>query len=67
MVEKWETEPAADLNAEQSQLDRLNTELGFLHPHQDREELGKITSGGRYRVWKEIWTLDYFGRATRYE
>ena len=48
-------------------LDRLNTELGFLHPHPKREDLGKFTSEGRYRVWKEIWTLNYLGRAARYE
>jgi hypothetical protein len=66
-LEPWTADPVTDLNTEQSQLDRLNTELGFLHPHQDREELGKITDGGRYRVWKEIWMLDYFGRAARYE
>ncbi|MEN9662108.1 MAG: hypothetical protein RL324_1057 [Verrucomicrobiota bacterium] len=66
-LEAWTTDPVGDLNAEQGQLDRLNTEMGFLHPQQDREELGKITSPGRYRVWKEIWMLDYFGRAARYE
>jgi hypothetical protein len=66
-LEPLTTDAVSDLNSEQSQLDRLNTELGFLHPHQDREELGKITSPGRYRVWKEIWMLDYFGRAANYE
>lgn len=60
-------EPLADLNATQVQLDQLNTELGFLHPHHDREDLGKITHEGRYRVWKEYWMLNYFGRAARYE
>ena len=61
------TDPLTDLNSTQSELDRLNTELGFLHSQQDREDLGKITHEGRYRVWKEIWTLNYFGRAARYE
>ena len=60
-------EPLADLNSAQQELDRLNTELGFLHPHQDREDLGKITHEGRYRVWKEIWMLNYLGRAAKYE
>lgn len=60
-------DPIADLNSTQGELDRLNTELGFLHSHQDREDLGKITHEGRYRVWKEIWTLNYLGRAARYE
>jgi hypothetical protein len=60
-------EPLADLNATQSELDALNTELGFLHTHAEREEHGKITHEGRYRVWKEIWTLNYLGRAAKYE
>ncbi len=28
---------------------------------------GKITYEGRYRVWKEIFLLNYFGRSVRYE
>jgi hypothetical protein len=59
-------EPLTDINAVQSELDRLNTALGFLVPHSEREEQGKITHAGRYRVWKEIWTLDYLGRSSRY-
>lgn len=61
------TEPIVDLNASQHELDKLNTEMGFLHPHNEREDLGKITHEGRYRVWKEIWMLNYLGRAARYE
>jgi hypothetical protein len=60
-------EPLADLNEAQHELDQLNTELGFLYPHSQREDLGKITQEGRYRVWKEIWTLNYLGRSARYE
>mgnify|MGYP000247294542 FL=1 len=60
-------DPLDDLNSVQRELDRLNTELGFLHPHAKRDDLGKFTSEGRYRVWKEIWTLNYLGRAARYE
>ncbi len=60
-------EPLADLNNAQQELDQLNTELGFLHPHHERDDLGKITHEGRYRVWKEIWMLNYLGRAARYE
>lgn len=59
-------EPLADLNAAQHELDRVNTELGFLHALGDREDLGKITQEGRYRVWKEIWMLNYLGRSVRY-
>jgi hypothetical protein len=63
---RFTVEPAAELNATQSELDKLNTELGFLHRQTDREELGKITQAGRYRVWKEIWMLNYLGRSARY-
>lgn len=63
----FEAEPLADLNAAQRELDQLNTELGFLHPQAQREDDGKFTPAGRYRVWKEIWMLNYLGRAARYE
>ena len=59
-------DPLTDLNVTQGELDRLNTELGFLHSQPDREDLGKITHEGRYRVWKEIWMLNYLGRSARY-
>ena len=61
------TDPLTDLNAVQHELDQLNTELGFLHPRSEREDFGKFTAEGRYRVWKEIWMLNYLGRAARYE
>ncbi|HWA87990.1 MAG TPA: hypothetical protein VG710_17310 [Opitutus sp.] len=60
-------DPLSDLNASQQELDRVNTELGFLHYPPEREDRGKITHEGRYRVWKEIWMLNYLGRAMRYE
>ena len=63
----WDTDPLNDLNAQQIELEQINTELGFLTPHQDREDFGKMTYEGRYRVWKEIWLLNYFGRSARYE
>lgn len=63
----FENDPLADLNAQQHELDHLNTQLGFLNPHNEREEFGKITQAGRYRVWKEIWMLNYLGRSARYQ
>ncbi len=60
-------EPLAELNAAQHELDRLNTEMGFLNPHHQRDDHGKITQEGRYRVWKEIWMLNYLGRSARYD
>ena len=66
-VVPFAVDPVVDLNESQRELDQLNTELGFLHPHAQREDLGKITHEGRYRVWKEIWMLNYLGKAARYE
>lgn len=63
----WTGEPVEDLNQQQFELERLNTELGFLLPHAEREEFGKMTYEGRFRVWREVWMLDYFGRPTRYQ
>lgn len=60
-------DPLTDFNANQAELDRLNTELGFLHPQPEREDHGKITQEGRYRVWKEFWMLNYLGRSLRYD
>jgi len=62
----WTTDPLADLNFQQRELEQINTELGFLFPHTEREEHGKISHEGRYRVWKEYWLLSYFGRSVRY-
>ena len=63
----WGVEPVEDLNQQQFELERLNTELGFLLPYEQREEFGKMTHEGRFRVWREVWMLNYFGRATRYQ
>jgi hypothetical protein len=62
----WEISPIDDINQQQQQMEMINTELGYLLPHPDREEYGKITPEGRFRVWKEAWLLDYFGVAQRY-
>jgi hypothetical protein len=63
----WTLEPVEDLNQQQFELEQLNTELGFLLPYEQREEFGKMTHEGRFRVWREVWMLNYFGRATRNE
>jgi hypothetical protein len=60
-------EPLEDFNAVQRELDEVNTDLGFLNPRSQREDLGKFTHEGRYRVWKEIWMLNYLGRSVRYQ
>jgi hypothetical protein len=63
----WTEPPLDDLNGQQRELERVNTDMGFLFPSGDREEHGKITQAGRYRLWKEYWLLCYFGRSARYE
>ncbi len=62
----WDNSPIDDINQQQQQMEMINTELGYLLPHADREEYGKITPEGRFRVWKEAWLLDYLGVAQRY-
>jgi hypothetical protein len=62
----WENSPIDDINQQQQQMEMVNTELGYLLPHAEREEYGKITPEGRFRVWKEAWLLDYLGVAQRY-
>ena len=62
----WESSPIDDINQQQQHMERINTELGYLQPQADREEHGKITPEGRFRIWKEAWLLDYFGIAGRY-
>ena len=63
----WTSEPIEDVNAQQAELERLNTQLGFLLPSPEHEEHGRISSEGRYRVWKEMLSLNYLGRPARYE
>ena len=62
----WEISPIDDINQQQQHMEVINTELGYLLPHAEREEFGKITPEGRFRIWKEAWLLDYFGIAGRY-
>lgn len=62
--EELDGNPREDLNDEQRHIERINTEYGFLFPSHMHDEYGKITSEGRYRVWKEIWMMNYFGKST---
>jgi hypothetical protein len=62
----WEDSAIDEVNDQQSTLERVNMDMGFLNPIRLREEYGKITWEGRYRVWKEIWMLNYFGKAYAY-
>ncbi|MGJ8640552.1 MAG: hypothetical protein ACSHYA_14280 [Opitutaceae bacterium] len=59
----FEDEPLEEFNEQQRILERLNLEIGFLVPRALQEEEGKITYEGRYRLWKEMWLLAYFGKS----
>jgi hypothetical protein len=59
----FEEDALEQLNEQQRILERLNTETGFLVPRPRQEEEGKFTSEGRYRLWKEMWTLAYLGKS----
>ena len=51
-----------DLNSQQLLLEETNLQCGFLLPREFQSEYGRITVDGRYRLWKEIWLLSYFGK-----
>jgi len=58
----WETEPVNDLDDQRRMLEQVNLSQGVLHPVDYHEEYGRLTSEGRYRMWKEMWLLSYLGR-----
>lgn len=62
----WVTEPLDDINDQQRTLEKTNMELGFLLPREQQEEEGRLTPAGRYRVWKELWSLNYLGMSRQY-
>lgn len=67
-VEPWEEDEDAldELNDQQRILEKTNLDRGFLYPRYLQEEHGKITQAGRYRIWKEIWFMNYFGIPVSY-
>ena len=60
------TSPLEQINEDQRAVEQLNRDMGFLHPVHDQHELGRLTSGGRARIWQEIWTLAYLGLPLKY-
>ena len=61
-VIRWELDPVDDLEHQRQKLEKVNLEHGFLHPIDFREEFGRLTAEGRYRMWKEMWLLSYLGK-----
>lgn len=53
-----------DLNRMQSDLEHYNAQGGLLRPLHADTERGRITQEGRYRIWKALFWLNYFGRAS---
>jgi hypothetical protein len=62
-VPKWRLTLTPGGYAAEKQIPISNTETGFLVPRPRREEEGKITSEGCYRLWKEMWLLAYLGKS----
>ncbi|GAB4269711.1 MAG: hypothetical protein Tsb0018_01810 [Opitutales bacterium] len=62
----WEEDPVEDLNYQSKLLEKINMEAGFLLPHDAEGTKGRITWEGRYRMWKEIWLLNYLGIPCKY-
>jgi|TARA_B110000438_G_scaffold292846_1_gene331781 hypothetical protein len=60
-----EAEPLEDLNRSNRTIEQLNRELGFLSTLSE-DDLHRISTAGRARIWKEIWTLAYFGISRKY-
>lgn len=66
-VAPWDDDdPMEELNRQQRTLEQINLQYGFLNLPEHQEEHGRITGEGRYRLWKEIWLLNYFGSTVAY-
>ena len=61
---QMEDEPLAWIEETQKLLEALNIEYGLLNPPRDRQEFGKLTGEGRYRIWKELLLLNYFCKSS---
>lgn len=66
-VEVWEDDaPLDELNRQQTNLEIVNLQSGYLLPREFQEEHGRLTFEGRYRLWKEHWLINYFGKTVGY-
>lgn len=57
----WDGLPLNEINHQQSILECYNIKRGFLNPPNFREDYGKLTSEGCYRLWKQFLFLKYIG------
>jgi len=58
--------PLEQINDDQRSVEQLNRDFGFLYPIVEEAEHGRLTPGGRARVWQELWTLSYLGKPLKY-
>ena len=58
-----EDSPIDEINGQQQLLERTNTKSGFILAREYHEEYGMLSSDARYKLWKEIWLISYFGHA----
>jgi len=56
---KYDEDTKTWIQNTQNTLERENIEAGILNSRRDRNEFGKMTGEGRYRIWKELLILNY--------
>ena len=56
-------DPLEWIQESQFSLERENVRHGILNMASDRDDHGKMTGEGRYRIWKELLVLNYFARS----
>ena len=61
---EFEDTPIDEINGQQQLLERTNIKSGFILPHEYHEDYGMLSSDARYKLWKEIWMISYFGHAS---
>ena len=59
---RFQDDALEEFNDHQRILERLNAKTGFFVPRPQQEEEGRISQEGRYRLWKEMWLMAYFGK-----
>lgn len=64
----WTLTALEQMSQQQRLLENYNIEKGFIKKRGTySEEEGHISAEGRYRIWKELWFLNYLGRTLLYE
>lgn len=61
----WADLPLDDVRHQHRLLEKENKDRGILNPRSSWEEYGRFSQEGRFRMWKEILLLNYFGLAVQ--